>query len=239
MKDQDIRKKLSLLKTAPAPTGYWSQYWPRLRHRIASQTAFREVETSSFRWSLWVPLAAGAFAGMVGYFLGAHHPNAPAMMRDSALMLTSDTGETKAQQVFQQMLSLFPDRVSWISFQDGKVDFSVSSVAYREQRALIPIAIVLPRPKNPVEARFLIRAGQSARAEGWWDKKTPVFIQVQVSPDGKKALVTCHMKPSSLETEVDITREGQQPLGTFRMGERLVQAQLARPSQNRSGHESL
>src|SRR5436189_152603 len=120
MTDQELQKKLSVLKSGSVPKSYWENYWPRLDQKL--------------------------------------------------------------------------QRVS----VGGKVEFSISSVAYPDAQPLIPLVVILPRAKEAFEARFLIRPGQAARVEGAWDKKTVASMHLQLSPDGRKATVGCRLNGSGL-----------------------------------------
>jgi hypothetical protein len=234
MNEKELKKKLSVLKSASVPKGYWENYWPRLLERIErmSGRAEERAPASYFPFRLMIPAFAAIALGLAGYWMGRSNTVFPVLQSSSSpVLLVSGSGESNAQRVFKEMLALFPSRVNWISFVEGKVDFSISSAAYPDSKALLPLVITLPRAKEAFEARFLIRPGQSANAPGPWDKETSALIQISVTPDGKNAHITCRLNGTSgIDTDVDIRKEGTQPLGSFRWGERLIQVQLTRPS---------
>jgi hypothetical protein len=235
MNDDELKKRLAILKTAPVPKGYWASYWPRLKMKLDRPLEVQRAPRAGEHrpWPItnnwFVPALTAIFIGLAGYRWGGYQAmlSAPA---SSALpiQLASQTSETEAQRVFREMLTLFPNRVNWISFVQGKVDFSISSVAHGEREALVPLVIALPRQTEAFETRLLIRAGETARAEGAWDKDGRVSIQAQLRADGRHVVVSCRLNGAGLETEVDVTKPGTQPLGSFRIGERLVQVQLTR-----------
>ena len=240
MDEKELKKMLSILKSAPVPKGYWENYWPKLSARIesASHRIGEPARETGWPWQMrwFVPTFALLSAGVAGYFIGIGQQTSPIhRFTGSPIRLTSDDAP-QAQKVFKEMLELFPNRVNWISYVDGKVDFSISSVAYPDSKQLIPLVITLPRAKEAFETRLLIRPGQLAAVKGMWAKNVPIAIQTEIMPDGKSARVSCHVNGTAgLDTEVAISKEGQQPLGSFRWGESLIQVQMNRPSAKRKG----
>lgn len=244
MTENELKKKLAVLKTVRVPKGYWDSYWPRLQMKLeraegrAGERAKNFSETSIFRVA--VPVFAAFVIGMTGYQIGLRQASESHSFAHSPIQLTSANTETQAQRVFREMLSLFPNRVNWVSFVNGQVDFSISSAAYPQSKTLVPLILTLPRPKDSFEARFLVRPGQSVSAQGEWEKHQTVLIQLQLSTDGTQAKVSCRMNGGgSIEGRVSVAKEGTQPLGTFRVGDRLIQVQLTRSAPKKESANGL
>jgi|GEM_PF-4572441 len=218
--EKKIYANLKVAKSVSVPESYWATFWPRLRNRL--ENVQRKEDTTP---SLWMSLPWKALAPsmavltlLIGYWMG-HYQGMQEGGPHSGIHFASDDGQKKAEQVFQEMLELFPDRVQWISYLDGKVDFSISSEPFEKEQPLVPLVVTLARAPEPLKARFLIRVGQEVLARGSWDKEAIITLQAELNEKGKlKALCRLDNKQetASVEGAVSIKDNTPQSLGTFR-----------------------
>src|SRR6185437_16980464 len=188
MKDPELRKKLSVLKSVSVPAGYWDSYWPRLKLRLAP--APRRAQAPA-RW--FVPAFALALPLLIGVYWRGGRAAQKNILRVPHVVLASDRQDERAKRVFQEMLQLFPNRVNWISFVDGKVDFSISSVAYQDGQPLVPLSITIPRGKHPFAARVLVRPGQDATAHAPWADNATIDLRWHLDAPAKVIHITCRL----------------------------------------------
>ena len=236
MIDDELRKKLSVLKQAPVPQGYWDAYWPRLGKRLESvKREGWSVEGGGWRVPFLVPVFSALCFGVLGFLIGTHHLPLPSTLHSSLSTpqpspVTLEDADSKARRVFHEMQALFPDRVNWVTYVNGKVDFSISSVAHPKSQALIPLIATMSQAQTTFEARVLIRPGERVTAAGQWDKKTPASVAIALPAGEANAHVTCRLNDTAgVDATVDIRKEGVQPLGSFSWNHELVHVQLSRP----------
>lgn len=231
MKPDPLKKKLAVLKSAPVPKGYWDNYWPRLKMKIEAcepATVPQDGTIVLRRWT--IPVFALALVGVVSFYWGQKESPMP-RRPDAPMLLVSDPAPN-AQRVFREMLTLFPNRVNWISFVEGKVDFSISSVAYKDAQPLVPMVISLAQGSNVQHFQLLVRPGQDAILHAPLSKEEFVDITLRLSAaTGKSTLalkVSNEKESASLEATT-LLKEGESVLlGSLRWKGQLTQIHFAR-----------
>jgi hypothetical protein len=216
--EQALRGRFTSLKQSNSPVD-WADFDARLRNRI-QRTALGEPARSPVKtfFPIWAPALAG---GLLIVVFWAHRKPLTSPVRSSpAFRLASDQQQKTAEQAFKEMADLFPNRINWISFVDGKMDFSVSAESLAGESIGKTVVVTAPRPGALFEPRFFLRAGQDVTVKTQWGDTGEVSLRLSLSKDGERVhllfRVSSALDGASLEGTAGRISSEPQELGTLR-----------------------
>lgn len=205
---------------------------PQAAHRSAMGTggargADAGEGTPSKQFAFWKPIFVGVFL-LVAVWV-ARKPGTVSQNRPTPFILASDHQQKTAQQAFKEMNDLFPQRINWISFVDGKMDFGVS--ADPQEATGKNLGIAAPRPGRLFEPRFYLQPGQDVSVKAPWGNTAEVSLRVSLSKDGRRAHVLFRLfsatDSASLEGTATLSSPLPQELGTLKWEGNTVDVQVS------------
>ena len=184
---------------------------------------------------LWLlPAFAMALCLLVGVFwLGRKFGEENGGLRPSG-SIGDVSGMKSAPSMFSKKCSASsPNRVNWVTCVNGKVDFSISSVAYKEKDPLVPYVVTIPRAKESFAARVLLRPGDDAAAHAsWTDKAVAIELKWHLDAVEDVMATSCRLMSSDrsayLEGDTSLKPNQGTVFGSLRWGPQLLQIHLMR-----------